>query len=36
LQELDQADLENLPYSTADLTRPEYSTDTFRMYCFKV
>ncbi|WIA40824.1 hypothetical protein OEZ86_004501 [Tetradesmus obliquus] len=35
-QELDQADLENLPYSTADLTRPEYATDTFRMYCFKV
>ncbi|KAI8476573.1 MAG: hypothetical protein J3K34DRAFT_455681 [Monoraphidium minutum] len=23
-------------YSTAELTRPEYSTDTFRMYCFKV
>jgi len=23
-------------YSTAELTRPAYSTDTFRMYCFKV
>lgn len=26
----------NAPYSTSDLTRPEYSTDWFRMYCFKV
>src|SRR5690348_2612643 len=27
---------DSLPYSTAELTRPEYSTDTFRMFCFKV
>ncbi|CAD7700682.1 unnamed protein product [Ostreobium quekettii] len=25
-----------LPYSTSELTKPEYSTDEFRMYCFKV
>ena len=31
-----EGDLDSLPYSTADLVRPEYSTDTFRMYCFKV
>lgn len=22
-------------YNTSDLTRPEYSTDNFRMFCFK-
>jgi hypothetical protein len=26
---------EGLPYSTSELTRPEYSTDDFRMFCFK-
>ncbi|CAD7698538.1 unnamed protein product [Ostreobium quekettii] len=25
-----------LPYSTSELTKAEYSTDEFRMYCFKV
>lgn len=23
-------------FNTSDLTRPEYSTDNFRMFCFKV
>lgn len=36
LQDADQSDFDSLPYSTADLTRAEYATDTFRMYCFKV
>lgn len=26
----------NLPYSTAELTQAEYSTDDFRMFAFKV
>lgn len=27
---------EGLPYSTSELTLPEYSTDDFRMFAFKV
>eukprot|EP00210_Caulerpa_lentillifera_P004496 g4290.t1 len=27
---------DGLPYSTAELTKPEYSTDEFRMFCFKI
>jgi hypothetical protein len=27
---------ESLPYSTSELNAPEYSTDDFRMYQFKV
>jgi hypothetical protein len=27
---------ESLPYSTAELNAPEYSTDDFRMFSFKV
>lgn len=27
---------QDVPYSTTELTRPEYSTDTFRLYHFKV
>eukprot|EP00879_Flechtneria_rotunda_P008263 GHRR01008656.1.p1 GENE.GHRR01008656.1~~GHRR01008656.1.p1 ORF type:complete len:507 (+),score=133.37 GHRR01008656.1:159-1679(+) len=34
-QESSHGDLDSVPYATDDLTRPEYSTDTFRMYCFK-
>lgn len=27
---------DSLPYSTQELTKPEYSTDEFRMFCFKI
>lgn len=32
----DASNPEGFPYSTSELTMPEYSTDDFRMYHFKV
>ena len=32
----DSFNSEALPYSTQELTKPEYSTDEFRMFCFKI
>jgi len=35
-QDGDHFSPDSLPYSTQELTKPEYSTDEFRMFCFKI